>query len=91
MLYASASDRQGVGMVENVSALDAYLEGELPLPPRYAIEHGADVLLVRREGGSVVALQRRGRDARRGEADRLGRPQAKHQHGLRTHPPSMPA
>ena len=42
-------------MVENVSALDAYLGGELPLPPGYAIEHGADVLLLRREGGSVVA------------------------------------
>ena len=55
MLYASASDRRGVGMVENVSALDAYRDGELPLPPGYAIEHGADVLLVRREGGSVVA------------------------------------
>jgi hypothetical protein len=42
-------------MVENVSALDAYREGELPLPPGYTIEHGADVLLLRREGGSVVA------------------------------------
>jgi hypothetical protein len=42
-------------MAENVSALDAYREGELPLPSGYTIEHGADVLLVRREGGSVVA------------------------------------
>jgi hypothetical protein len=42
-------------MAKNVSALDAYREGELPLPPGYTIEHGADVLLVRREGGSVVA------------------------------------
>jgi hypothetical protein len=42
-------------MVENVSALDAYREGELPLPSGYTIEHGADVLLLRREGGSVVA------------------------------------
>jgi hypothetical protein len=42
-------------MVENVSALDAYREGELLLPPGYAIEHGADVLLLRREGGTVVA------------------------------------
>jgi hypothetical protein len=42
-------------MAENVSALDAYRDGELPLPPGYAIEHGADVLLVRRAGGSVVA------------------------------------
>ena len=42
-------------MAKNVSALDAYREGELLLPPGYAIEHGADVLLLRREGGSVVA------------------------------------
>jgi hypothetical protein len=42
-------------MAKNVSALDAYREGELPLPPGYTIEHGADVLLVRREGGTVVA------------------------------------
>ena len=42
-------------MVENVSALDAYRDGELHLPPGYTIEHGADVLLVRRGGGSVVA------------------------------------
>jgi hypothetical protein len=55
MLYASASDRRRVDIVKNVSALDAYREGELPLPPGYSIEHGADVLLVRREGGSVVA------------------------------------
>jgi hypothetical protein len=55
MLYASASDRRRVDMVKNVSALDAYREGEIPLPPGYTIEHGADVLLVRREGGTVVA------------------------------------
>ena len=42
-------------MVDNVSSLDAHREGELPLPPGYTIEHGADVLLLRREGGSVVA------------------------------------
>jgi hypothetical protein len=42
-------------MVENVSALGAYREGELLLPPGYTIERDADVLLVRREGGSVVA------------------------------------
>ena len=42
-------------MVENVSALDAFRGGELPLPPGYTIEHGADVLLLRREEGSVVA------------------------------------
>jgi hypothetical protein len=37
-------------MADDVSALDAYREGELPLPPGYKIEHGADVLLLRREG-----------------------------------------
>jgi hypothetical protein len=42
-------------MVENVLALDAFRGGELPLPPGYTIEHGADVLLVRREGNTVVA------------------------------------
>ena len=55
LLYASASDRRRVDMVNNVWALDAYREGELHLPPGYTIEHGADVLLLRREGGSVVA------------------------------------
>ena len=80
-------------MVENVSALNAYREGELPLPPGYTIEHGADVLLVRREGGTVVAaFSARGRNGQRGETDRLGRPQTEHQHGLRTPLlPSMPA
>ena len=42
-------------MAENVSALDAYREGELPLPPGYELEYGADVLLLRRGGRSVVA------------------------------------
>ena len=39
----------------DVSALHAYREGELSLPPGYTIEYGADVLLLRRGGGSVVA------------------------------------
>lgn len=42
-------------MVDNVTALDAYQEGKLPLPPGYSLEYGADVLLLRREEGSVVA------------------------------------
>jgi hypothetical protein len=42
-------------MADDVSALDAYREGEISLPPGYTIEHGADVLLIRREGGTVVA------------------------------------
>ena len=52
-------------MADDVCALDAHREGELPLPPGYTIEHGADVLLVRREGGSVVAaFSARGATAR---------------------------
>lgn len=41
-------------MVDNVTALDAYQEGKLPLPPGYSLEYGADVLLLRRKRGSVV-------------------------------------
>jgi hypothetical protein len=55
MLYAGASDRRRIDMVDNVTALDAHREGRLPLPPGYSLEYGADVLLLRREGGSVVA------------------------------------
>jgi hypothetical protein len=52
-------------MADDLSALDAYREGELPLSPGYAIEHGADVLLLRRGGGSVVAaFSARGATAR---------------------------
>jgi hypothetical protein len=52
-------------MVENVSALNSYREGEIPLPPGYTIEHGADVLLLRRGGGSVAAaFSARGATAR---------------------------
>ena len=55
MLYAGASDNRRIDMVENVAALNAHREEKLPLPPGYALEYGADVLLVRREGVSVVA------------------------------------
>jgi hypothetical protein len=55
MLYPDASDRRRIDMVDNVTALDAYREGKLPLPPGHSLEYGADVLLLRREGGSVVA------------------------------------
>ncbi len=59
------ADRRRGGMVGKVSALDAYREGELPLPPGYEIEHGADVLLLRRAEGSVVAaFSARGATAR---------------------------
>jgi hypothetical protein len=46
MLYAGASDRRRIDMVDNVAALDAYREGKLPLPPGYSLEYGADVLLL---------------------------------------------
>jgi hypothetical protein len=55
MLYPDASYRRRIDMVDNVTALDAYQEGKLPLPPGYSLEYGADVLLLRRKGGSVVA------------------------------------
>jgi hypothetical protein len=55
MLYPDVSDRRRIDMVDDVTALDAYREGKLPLPPGYSLEYGADVLLLRREGGSVVA------------------------------------
>jgi hypothetical protein len=61
MLYAGASDRRRIDMVEIVTALDAYRDGKLLLPPGYTIEHGADVLLLRREGGSVVGAFNAGR------------------------------
>ena len=37
------------------TALTAYLAGEMALPPGYGLEHGANVLLLRRKDGSVVA------------------------------------
>jgi hypothetical protein len=48
-------------MVDTVAALDAYRDGKLLLPPGYTMEYGADVLLLRREGGSVVAAFNAGR------------------------------
>ena len=42
-------------MTSKMSALAAYRMGKLVLPYGYAIEHGADVLLLRRGDGSVVA------------------------------------
>ena len=61
MLYAGTSDRRGIEMVDTVAALDAYRDGKLLLPPGYTMEYGADVLLLRREGGSVVAAFNAGR------------------------------
>jgi hypothetical protein len=37
------------------TAWEAHQAGKLELPPGYRLEHGADVLLLRREDGSVVA------------------------------------
>jgi hypothetical protein len=46
----------GDDVVGKLAALEAYREGKLSLPPGYAVEHGADALLLRREKGSVVAV-----------------------------------
>jgi len=42
-------------MVEKMSALEAHRAGKLALPPGYDLEHGMDVLLLRRGDGSVAA------------------------------------
>lgn len=42
-------------MADKLTALDAYREGKLYLPPGYRVEYGTAVLLLRRENGSVVA------------------------------------
>jgi hypothetical protein len=41
--------------IEKLTALEAHRAGRLYLPPGYELEYGADVLLLRREDGSVVA------------------------------------
>ena len=53
--------RGGGAVAQRLTAKDAYLEGKLSLPPGYGLEHGADVLLLRR-GGRVGGghVQRRG-------------------------------
>jgi hypothetical protein len=40
---------------EKLTALEAYRAGKLHLPPGYELLYGADVLLLRRDDGSVVA------------------------------------
>jgi hypothetical protein len=42
-------------MANRMTALEAYRAGKIPLPPGYEVEHGADVLLLRRGDGSVAA------------------------------------
>jgi hypothetical protein len=51
----SMIDRGG-DLMGKLTALEAYREGKLSLPPGYGVEHGADALLLRREEGSVVAV-----------------------------------
>ena len=41
--------------MDKLTALEAHREGKLPLPPGYALEYGANVLLLRRTDGSVAA------------------------------------
>jgi hypothetical protein len=40
--------------LEKLTALEAYQGGKLSLPLGFELEHGADVLLLRRHDGSVV-------------------------------------
>jgi hypothetical protein len=40
---------------EKLTALEAHQAGKLYLPPGYGLAYGADVLLLRRDDGSVVA------------------------------------
>ena len=42
-------------MAEKMTALEAYRAGILTLPPGYELEDLADVLLLRRDDGSMVA------------------------------------
>jgi hypothetical protein len=44
-----------VQITTRMTALTAYLAGKITLPPGYGLEHGANVLLLRRKDGSVVA------------------------------------
>jgi hypothetical protein len=41
--------------IGKLTAQEAYLAGKLHLPPGYELLYGADVLLLRRNDGSVVA------------------------------------
>jgi hypothetical protein len=42
-------------MNTKLTAWAAYQAGKLPLPPGYELEHGADLLYLHRDDGSVVA------------------------------------
>jgi hypothetical protein len=45
----------GKMQVQKLTALEAYRAGRLYLPPGYRLEYGADVMLLRRGDGSMVA------------------------------------
>jgi hypothetical protein len=42
--------------VHKLKAWEAYRENRLSLPPGYSLEFGADVLVLRRDVGSLVAM-----------------------------------
>jgi len=42
-------------MADRMTALEAYRAGILTLPPGYELESDADLMLLRRDDGSVVA------------------------------------
>jgi hypothetical protein len=48
-------------MVEKMSAFEAHRAGKLALPPGYDLEHGMDVLVLRRADGSMAAAFSTGR------------------------------
>ena len=48
-------DRGEEVVAYRLTAKEAHREGELDLPSGYGLEHGADVLLLRRADGSVAA------------------------------------
>ena len=76
-------------MAKNVSALDAYQEGQLPtarLHHRARRRCAATPSRGELGGGRV---QRQGRNVQRAETNRLGRPQAEQKHGL--NPPAFDA
>jgi hypothetical protein len=47
--------RENKTQAEKLFALEAHRAGKLYLPPGYGLEYGADVLLMRKHEGSVVA------------------------------------
>jgi hypothetical protein len=46
----------GGDVAKKLTVPEAYREGKVSIPPGYSLEHGADALLLRRDGGSVVAV-----------------------------------